>query len=451
MRYSKVTGTHDGTLQFMKSAFAQYTLPNLRHLRVALEVSRSRSVTQAAKLAHLSQPAVTQAINKLERELRIALFERSRTGLQPAAAGTAFLSRVERAFEHLTHGAQQALRVSNRSKESGFRNFDALMTAQQLRALIALSDHRNFSIAAREVGIAQPSIHRAARNLESLSGLELFRTTPIGIELTPSAQVLVPAAKLAYSEIRQGLDEIREELGRGRTSFHLGALPMARSMIVPRAVNEMIRHSPGLQIHVLDGRYEELLRGLREGDIDCLIGALRNPSSADDVIQEPLVSDPLAIVARSGHPLAARNTISLQDTLAYPWVAPPKTTPAGIYLFDTLRIGEMAQTPVRVVSSSLVFLRGLLQEGDYLTIISRHQIQEEERQGLLAALPVQLCNNELDIGLTYRANWRPTSVQKRFLNLLRHAAMLIHNGHRQLSPESMALPAFELVAHGAQP
>lgn len=434
----------------MKSTFAQFTLPNLRHLRVGLEVEKSLSITQAARLAHLSQPAVTQAINKLERELRITLFERSRSGLQPTPAGHAFLSRVERAFEHLRHGAQQALRVSNRSKESGFRNFDALMTAQQLRALIALSDHRNFSVAAREIGIAQPSIHRAARNLESLSGLELFRTTPIGIELTAPAQVLVPAAKLAYAEIRQGLDEIKEELGRGRTSFHLGALPMARSMIVPRAVNEMIRHSPGLQIHILDGRYEELLRGLREGEVDCLIGALRNPPSADDVIQEPLISDPLAIVVRRGHPLAARNTVGLRDTLAFPWVAPPKTTPAGIYLFETLRIGEMAQTPVRVVSSSLVFLRGLLQEGDYLTIISRHQIQEEERQGLLVALPVELHNNELDIGLTYRANWRPTAVQKRFLNLLRHAALRIRSGADSLLPESIKPLSFELVRAEAQ-
>jgi len=435
----------------MKSAFAQFTLPNLRHLRVALEVAKSRSVTQAARLAHLSQPAVTQAIAKLERELRIALFERSRLGLQSTSTGTAFLSRVERAFEHLASGAQQALRVSNRSKESGFRNFDALMTAQQLRALVALSDHRNFSMAAREIGIAQPSIHRAARNLESLSGLELFRTTPIGIELTASAQVLVPAAKLAYSEIRQGLDEIKEELGRGRSAFHLGALPMARSRIAPRAVHQMISRSPGLQIHVIEGRYEELLRGLREGDIDCLIGALRNPPSADDVIQEPLITDPLAIVARRGHPLASRASITLQDTLSYPWAAPPKTTPAGKYLFQTLRIGEMTQTPVRVVSSSLIFLRGILLEGDYLTIVSRHQIQEEERQGLLVTLPIELHHNELDIGLTYRANWRPTAVQKRFLTLLREAAAELDKPDRPLSPESMTGGRFELAQQETRP
>ncbi|MBX3518670.1 MAG: LysR family transcriptional regulator [Xanthobacteraceae bacterium] len=406
----------------MHSSFVQFTLPNLRHLRAGLEVARAHSITRAARCVHLSQPAVTQAINKLERNLGVTLFERGFLGLIPTAAGGAFFTRVERAFDLLQKGAEQALRTSSPATRCGFSNFHALMTAQQLRALIAVSDHGNFSVAAREMGLAQPSVHRSARNLESLSGLALFRTTPIGIELTAVAQILLLAAKLACSEIRQGLDQIKEETGRGRTQFLLGALPMSRTAIVPAAVAEMVRSAPGSQIHVVDGRYEELLRSLREGDLDCLIGALREPVPADDVIQEPLFFDALAIVARKDHPLARKKRVSLEDTLAFPWVAPPKTTPAGAYLFKKLRIGEMKQTPVRVVSSSLVFLRGLLQSGDYLTIISRHQIRDEEMQGLLTALPVSLRDNNLSIGLTYRKNWKPTTIQARFLDQLRRAA-----------------------------
>lgn len=433
LSYSKVGRAAARQTANMRSSLPQYRLPNLRHLRVALEVSRSGSVTQAAKRVHLSQPAVTQAIGKLERELQVALFDRGHACLVPTETGRAFLARIERAFEHLANGARQALRVGGNGREHGFKNFDVLMTAPQLRALVALSDHRNFSIAAREIGLTQPTLHRAARNLESLAGLELFRTTPIGIELAPAAHLLIPSAKLAYAEIRQGLDEIKETLGRGRSRYVLGALPLARTMILPKAVNAMIRLSPKGQIQVIDGRYEELLRSLREGDIDCLIGALRHPPPADDVIQEPLVTDRLAIVTRPGHPLAGKNTVSLEDTLAFPWVAPPKNTPTGIYLSQTLRIAEMRQTPVRVVSSSLVFLRRLLQDGDYVTIISRHQIHDEIRQGMLSALPIKLKNSERMIGLTYRTNWRPTAGQERLLECLREAS----RGLPELEPVSI--------------
>ena len=49
-------------------------LPNFRHLRVFREVARLRSVSAAAEQVHLSQPAVTQAICKLEGELGAELF-----------------------------------------------------------------------------------------------------------------------------------------------------------------------------------------------------------------------------------------------------------------------------------------------------------------------------------------------------------------------------------------
>ena len=399
-------------------------LPNIRHLRVFREVAHLHSISLAARKVHLSQPAVTQAIGKLEKDLGLPLLDRRRDGLFPTGAGAGFLARVERALDHLHTGARQALRLANRSEARGFANFDELVTTAQLKALAALSEARNFSIAARQLGLSQPTLHRSARNLESLSGLDLFKVTSAGIDLTPPAQKLVQRTRLALGEIRQGLDEIRDLLGREVTRFVLGSLPLARTSIIPHAVNAMITAMPRVQVQVIDGPYPELLRGVREGDIDCMIGALRQPPPTDDVHQEPLFSDPLAIVAGRDHPLTKKSAVTLADTLAYPWVAPPKSTPAGSYLFETLRIGDLKETPVRVVSSSLVLLRGLLMQGPYLTIISRHQISEEERQGLLVALPVALKDSHRVIGLTYRSDWRPTPMQARFIDLVREACRL---------------------------
>ena len=47
-------------------AAMQFAIPNLRHLRVFLEVARHRSISKAAPRVFLSQPAITQAIGKLE-------------------------------------------------------------------------------------------------------------------------------------------------------------------------------------------------------------------------------------------------------------------------------------------------------------------------------------------------------------------------------------------------
>ena len=140
---------------------------------------------------------------------------------------------------------------------------------------------------------------------------------------------------------------------------------------------------------------------------------------ADDVMQEVLFTDSLSIVARPGHPLAGVAPRTLADTLAFPWIAPPKDTPSGTYLFETLRIQDMAKTPVRIVSSSLVLVRGLMSRGDYVTIMSRNQYALEEAQGLLTPLPIPLPDSARPIGLITRAGWQPTATQARLLDLIR--------------------------------
>src|SRR5690606_19456752 len=145
-----------------------------------------------------------------------------------------------------------------------------------------------------------------------------------------------------------------------------------------------------VQVRAVDGVYEDLLRSLREGDLDCLIGALRDPLPASDVTQELLFNDELQIVTHPDHPLASRASVSIEETLAFPWIAPPRMTPPGQYLFQTLRIQDMPRTPVRIVAPTMVMLRTLLAEGDYVSIVSRHQIGLDERDGHIARLNVPL-------------------------------------------------------------
>ena len=108
-----------------------------------------------------------------------------------------------------------------------------------------------------------------------------------------------------------------------------------------------------IQVRTVDGPYAELLRGLRHGDLDVLIGALRDPLPSDDVIQEPLLDDTLAIVVGPHHPLAHKSNLSVADTMAYPWIAPPKATPTGTYLYHMLDIAECRRHTECVLSPAL--------------------------------------------------------------------------------------------------
>lgn len=397
----------------------QFEFPNIRHLHAFCEIAKHGGISAASKSVHLSQPAITQAIAKLESQLGVRLFDRLAGGMQTTRAGAVFLVRVQRMFAAITTGIDESTRRAGGSSRGTSGNFSQLVTATQLHALLALAEAKSFSIAARNTGISQPSIHRAGRGLEQLTGMTLFKTVRHGIELTRAADLLARRVGLAATELGQGYAEIAALTGRPTARIIVGSLPLARSWLLPKAIDSFLEKCPGVQIKTVDGPYPELLRGLRYGEIDFLIGALRTPNVTDDFLQEELFDDPLALVVRRGHPLSTRRHITLKDTLAYPWIAPPKSTPSGSYLYGVLDIAALETTPVKVVTSSLVLLRGLLLSGDYVTITSLHQIRHELDHDELIPLPIKLPKSRRPIGLTVRSDWLPTGIQKHFLQGIR--------------------------------
>ncbi|KAB2914276.1 MAG: LysR family transcriptional regulator [Hyphomicrobiaceae bacterium] len=397
-------------------------VPNFRHLRAYCAVAERRSVSRAADQVHLSQPAITQAISKLEKRLGVPLFERRSNGMYPTEPGSVFHERARRVLGLLETGAKEFARIDVRKGARGFSNFDHLVTVAQMRALCAISRTGNFSLAARSVGISQPSIHRAARDLERLAGAPLFVTRSEGIELTRGAQALAQHAKLAFAELKQGLAEIAEWLGQDTGRIVIGSMPLARTRILPEALNNLTRSRPNVSVRVVDGPYGDLLHGLRHGELDLLIGALRNPPPIGDVNEILLFEDALAIAARAGHPLARKKRIAGADLLGFPWVVPPEGAPTRTFFNSMFAARELANLPGLIETSSLAMVRGLLCGSDRLTIISAHQIMHEQRQGLLVQLPLNLPGSVRQIGLTVRRGWRPTATQKELLGHLRRAS-----------------------------
>ena len=128
-------------------------------------------------------------------------------------------------------------------------------------------------------------------------------------------QALARAAKLGFAEIRQGYYELGALRSREVGRIVLGSMPLARTSILPEVINRFSIQHPDIGINVVDAPYDDLLQHLRHGDLDCLVGALRFPVPADDIVQEELLAPPLAIVARKGHPLASSPRLDI-DTLA---------------------------------------------------------------------------------------------------------------------------------------
>jgi molybdate transport repressor ModE-like protein len=411
-------------------------LPNLRHLAVLRAVARHGSITAAAREVHLSQPAVTQAVAALERSFGVPLFDRTGRGVVPTSSGAACAARVARALEQLREALPEAPRPPPGDPEP-LRG----ITAAQLEALVTVVEGGGFGRGARAAGVARATVHRAARQLERAIGIPLFESTSHGVRPTREAERLARRAQLAAAELAQARAEVAALAGTERGGTVIGAMPLARSILVPSAVLAFAARRPGHAIAVLDGPYESLLDALRRGRADVLVGALRG-TTPDDVAEEHLFDDPLSIVVRADHPLVlgpARGGPSRKQLLRHPWIAPRTGSPLRRH-FEALvgRDGEPGGV-VPIECNSLVAARALLLASDRVMLLSAHQVYHELATGQLAALPHPAGRVVRAIGLTTRRGWQPTVAQQDLLEELRRQARL-HGAETSAAGASAASP-----------
>lgn len=387
---------------------------NLRHLRALAAIVAQGSMSAAAQAVSLSQPALTQGLAKIERQLGTALFDRRADGVRPTEAGLLMAERASAALDHLAEATRSGLRGGGR----GFARPDLLMTATQLHAFLSLVEAGSFAAAAVRTGITQPALHRAVRDLEQLCGVPLAERSGRGLVVTVAGRKLARGVRLAAAEIAAAIGEISPDPGVG-SRITIGAMPLSRALLLPRVIAALVRVEPRAAIDIREGSWRELVDPLRDGAIDLMVGALRDPPPAG-LDQEDLFEDRLVVVGRAGHPLGEVPRPTLADYAGYGWIIGHAETPLRQHWHD-LFAGHSAP-PAPIECGSVMVIRGVLRESDLLTLLSPEQVAMEVESGVLRRIGPPLPRGQRAIGITTRTGWRPTLVQQRFLALLREAA-----------------------------
>ncbi len=384
---------------------------NLRHLRVLLAVADEASITGAAERFKVSQPAVTQMLRKLEEQAGGPLFDRTSRGFVLNERGAVLAARLGRAFAQLDAALAQ---ISPR--------LTGLVTSGQLQALIAVHDTSSFTLAAKALDRAQPTVHRAVSQLEQEVGAPLFERTAHGLIPSRACGALVPRARLALSELDQADMELGEFDGTETGRIVIGTLPLSRSVLLPRALAAFRQARPKIRISVLDGTHDMLLAGLRRGDIDIMLGALRSQAPAPDVRQEALFQDRFAVVARPGHPLVGKGPICTSQLRCFPWIVPGPGTQLRHQFEALFRRSELPLPESLIEAGFILLIREYLDLSDALAFTSGRQAAPELDRRYLVQLPLAETLPLREIGLTLREGWLPTRAQQLMLDCLRGAA-----------------------------
>lgn len=373
---------------------------NLRHLRAVAKIAELGTVNGAATAVNLSQPAITQALGRIEQALGAPMFERRHDGMALTRAGAIIVPRIEAALAHI------------RSPH---------VTMSRMRAMLALAQTGSYVGAGQETGLSLPSIHRAVNDLALALRRPLVIRRGKFVTISDAGMQLAREFRLAQVELEAGLSEIEALRGHETRRIAIGAMPLSRARILPAAVARFLSRRPQVRLTIVEGSRAELVEPLRNGALDVMVGALREPLAEADLVQRPLFDDVPAFYARAAHPLSGTRPGAV-DLAGYPFALPPQGTPLRDSFERFFAAHDLALPKVPVESGSVMMIRGVLVSSDWLTLLSPDQVQVEREAGWLielARLPMELART---VGLTTRASLRPTEVQAEFFADLEAAA-----------------------------
>jgi LysR family transcriptional regulator, pca operon transcriptional activator len=188
----------------------------------------------------------------------------------------------------------------------------------RLRHIVAISRQLSFSRAAEELHITQPALSRSIADFEERFGIRLFDRGRGGVVVTAIGKLVVEEAERVLRAARD-LEHNLKLYGAGEAGrISIGLGPLAASLILPRLSQQLLTTRPSLQLKASIKHAEQLFQELLADEIEMIFANSWRIGSSPDVTVTLVGTIRLALIVRSGHPLAARTKVRLSDLRPYP-------------------------------------------------------------------------------------------------------------------------------------
>lgn len=271
------------------------------------------------------------------------------------------------------------------------------MKDSQLRALLQVAQTGSIRAAARSLGLSQPAITKAIRELEADLDAPLVHRSSRGVELTECGKLLATRARVAQTQLAIARQDIEVLQGGKRARVAVAVTPVVFMGKLPEVLRTFKREMPLAEVRLHEGLMPLALSLLREGHVDFAVAAPIEQSVGADFDFEPICQLEMMVACRPGHPLS---TATRWDELAAAeWILHKAASSHHTVFFERMR--NMGQpVPERFIEVNTFGVSwGLLTRSDTLLILpARFQSIEPYAQQIVR-IPLQLELPQLTLGI----------------------------------------------------
>ena len=266
---------------------------------------------------------------------------------------------------------------------------DLSIDFRHLETFCRVADLKNFSRAADDLLLTQPTVSGHILSLEKSLSLRLFDRTGREARLTKAGEVFLRYASKLLT-IRKDLLNALSEFSQGiRGELSLGASTIPGEYLLPRLMGDFKEDHPHFTLSLKIADTKEIIQDVLQGHVELgMIGAKVNHPSLH---YERYEEDEIIVVAPSGHPLARKKRAGFEDLLKEPWIIREEGSGTQMAIENALRKKGKSLKEFNVVMEmgSTSSMKEGVKAGLGLAFISERAVEDELNQGRFSRIAVE--------------------------------------------------------------
>ncbi|MFC5325955.1 LysR substrate-binding domain-containing protein [Bradyrhizobium oligotrophicum] len=189
-------------------------------------------------------------------------------------------------------------------------------------------------------------------------------------------------------EAENATEEINAMRGLARRTIRVGAVGAIASLILPLAIEGVLKAWPQLTVSVMEGVWDRLAEGLIKHEIDLALSATAETPDEIEAIPDCRWQDRSNIVAATGHPLRRKRKLTLEDTMNERWAITPRGTAPYQQLQQVFRDSGLGLPNIVVETRSVIVLKSLVTRSGFLGWMPESIYDADRRARLVNLLDI---------------------------------------------------------------
>lgn len=258
------------------------------------------------------------------------------------------------------------------------------MFLRNLRALLSVVKHRNFTRASEEVCLSQPALSQKIKQLEEQLGVALLDRSHRIVRPTDVGEVYLEHARRALNELEMGYRAIHDVQDLSRGSLRVGFTPTFSAYLIGPLFKRFYQLYPNIKLHLRELSQEQVEKDLQENGLD--LGLAFVSHNAEHIDYHPLFSEALAVAVGENSPLYSKEKMTLDEISAVPMALLSQDFATRTYI-DHYFNQHQLKPYLAIEANSISTILDLVKSSELVSVLPQAIIEKQREMHAISLVP----------------------------------------------------------------